>query len=118
MKFLVDESVEFPVVIFLRENKFDTVAVAEGYSGLKDANVLALAVTEKRIVITNDKDFGELIFKYKLPHKGVVLIRAAEENSKSKMAILKSLLEKYARKLPNKFVVVTDKKVRFAANNI
>lgn len=113
MKFLVDESVEFPVVIFLRENKFDTMAIAEGRAGLGDANVLALAVIEGRIVITNDKDFGELIFRYKLPHKGVILIRAGEENSESKIEILKSLLAKFAKKLPNRFTVVTNKKVRF-----
>lgn len=115
MKFLVDESVEFPIVTFLRKNKFDTSSIAEWNAGLGDAEILALAVIEKRIIITNDKDFGELIFKYKLPHKGVVLIRAAEESSGSKTAILKSLLKKYAQKLPNRFVVVTDKKVRFAA---
>lgn len=115
MKFLVDESVEFPIVTFLRKNKFDALSIAEGNAGLGDADVLALAVVEKRIVITNDKDFGELIFKYKLPHKGVVLIRAAKENSRSKITILKSLLEKYSRKLPDRFVVVTDEKVRFAA---
>lgn len=109
---MVDESVEFPVVNFLRENKFDTIAIAEGRAGLEDAKVLAVAAAENRILITNDKDFGELIFRHKLPHAGVILIR--KEEVQEKITILKSLLAKYAKKLPGKFTVATDKKVRFA----
>jgi predicted nuclease of predicted toxin-antitoxin system len=78
-----------------------------------DDKVLAWAVAEDRILITNDKDFGEMIFRERLKHRGVIFLRLSDERSANKIEILKHLLENYSEKLPNQFVTVTETKVRF-----
>jgi len=64
MKFLIDESVEKPIVDWLRDQKYDVMYVAESSSGITDEEVIRFANSETRILITNDKDFGELIFRH------------------------------------------------------
>lgn len=113
MKFLVDESVEYSVVSFLRSLGYDTYSIAEQSPSLEDKSVLSIAYDEKRILITNDKDFGELIYRIKLPHKGVILFRLWKEDGDSKIKRLKRLLDKFSDKLSNHFAIVTESKVRF-----
>jgi predicted nuclease of predicted toxin-antitoxin system len=73
-KFLADESCDFGVVRVLRGGGFDVVAVSERTSRSIDEEVMAQAVTEGRILLTEDKDFGWLAF-VKGVKAGVILIR-------------------------------------------
>ncbi len=76
MKFLLDENVERRFLPFLKALSHDVTRVGDDYPhGLLDQEVLAIANQEGRIVITNDRsDFGELIFRYHHPHRGVILL--------------------------------------------
>lgn len=112
MKFLVDESIEFPVVTFLRTLGHDVVAVAEDFPSVRDADVLAAAHKEHRILLTNDKDFGELIFLHGLPHHGVVLFRLLHEDALSKIDQLRVLLETHGDELSENFTVVRHDAIR------
>lgn len=67
------------------------------------------------LLITNDKDFGELVFRERRPHHGVVFLRLDDERSIAKIAALEKLLENYAEKIPDRFIAVTDSQVRFAS---
>jgi len=69
-------------------------------------------------LVTNDKDFGELIFRMRRPHKGVILLRLEDERSKNKIAVLQHLLESYSDKLVNNFIIVTEKTVRIIEERI
>ena len=62
MKFLADESCAGPVILALREAGPDVVAIAEIAKGATDEQVLELAVNEKRVLITEDRGFGELVY--------------------------------------------------------
>jgi predicted nuclease of predicted toxin-antitoxin system len=64
--------------------------------------------------VTNDKDFGEKIFREQIPHKGVVLIRLADERAMNKIEVLQRLLTNFADSLKNQFIVVTEKSLRVA----
>lgn len=112
LKFLIDESVDFPVASFLRESGFDVKTVVETAPSLKDRDVLNLANQENRILITNDKDFGQLIFKERLPHKGIILFRLEDESLEAKMGRLKEVLSTHKDKLVNNFIVVAEIKIR------
>ncbi len=81
---------------------------------MPDDEVLAKALTESWILITNDKDFGEMIFRERRKHHGVVFMRLDDERATNKIKVLRRLLEGYAGKLSEQFVVVTETKVRFA----
>ena len=79
-----------------------------------DDEIVRKAFDENWILITNDKDFGEQVYRGRKPHHGIVLLRLADERAKSKIEILRQLLNSHAKKLPEQFVVVTEKTVRFA----
>jgi predicted nuclease of predicted toxin-antitoxin system len=76
MKFLFDQSADFRLIAVLRERGHDVSAVSRDYpQGLADADVLAIARSEKRILVVADRDFGELIFHQGLAHAGVLFFR-------------------------------------------
>ena len=61
MNFVADESCAGPVIRALREAGHDVIAIAEVAKGATDDQVLARALDEKRVLITEDHDFGELV---------------------------------------------------------
>ena len=75
MQFIADESCDFIVVRALREAGHDVIAVAELDAGLEDDKVVARALGEKRVLLTEDKDFGQIVFASGRPAPGVVFIR-------------------------------------------
>ncbi|MGK4003669.1 DUF5615 family PIN-like protein [Sorangium sp. So ce1036] len=108
----MDERTGPRVARWLRDQHHDVVSVYEDARGLDDADVLAMAVREDRILITNDTDFGERVFRARQPHRGVVLLRLADERSLSKVAALKRLLAHHAADLSGSFVVVGEASIR------
>ena len=75
MNFLADESCAGPVVRTLREAGHDVVAIAEVARGATDEQVLERALNEKRVLITEDRDFGELVYARGRSSAGVILVR-------------------------------------------
>jgi predicted nuclease of predicted toxin-antitoxin system len=75
MNFLADESCAGVVIVALREAGHDVVAIAEVAQGATDEQVLDRALNENRILITEDRDFGELVFAHRRPSTGVILLR-------------------------------------------
>ena len=76
MRFLADENFPADAVAALRAAGEDVVAVADAAPGSADADILAWAEREGRILVIFDKDFGELAWRAGLPAQcGVVLLR-------------------------------------------
>ena len=71
------------------------------------------AFAEEWILITNDKDFGEKIYRERKPHRGVVFLRLRDEAPASKISVMRELLSEYSSRLADQFVVVTESGVRF-----
>jgi predicted nuclease of predicted toxin-antitoxin system len=67
------------------------------------------------VLITNDKDFGELVFRQNKIATGIVLIRMKGCSSDEKVVVIEKLFKKYPGKIYNHFVVVTKNKMRFIA---
>lgn len=65
MKFLANENYPFPSIKILRTHGYDVKCIAEANFGITDTEVLDIAKIEDRIILTLDKDYGELIFKHK-----------------------------------------------------
>ena len=81
---------------------------------MSDDDVIKKAFIDDLLLITNDKDFGEKVYREKYSHKGVILLRLEDERPIIKIMTIKRRLKDYASKLPNSFVVVTETRVRFA----
>lgn len=114
MRFLVDECTGPRVAAWLREQGHEVFSVYDESPGLADFEVLEKAAEEGWILVTNDRDFGELVFRERRRHHGVILLRLQDERSSNKIATLARLLEGFAPELPGKFVVVSETAVRFA----
>lgn len=114
MRFLLDENVDVPLADYLNEQGHDATAVALDYSrSIRDEEVLEIARTEGRILITNDKDFGALIYQQQLEHAGVIFFRLRDESIPAKIARLAEVLADHADVLAGgAYIVVTDRRVR------
>ncbi len=97
----------------LGERSHDVLSVYDHARGISDDEVLALACSENRVLITNDRDFGEKIYRDHHPHCGVIFLRLQDERFASKAEVIERLLRKYEDRLSDAFVVVTEKNVRF-----
>ncbi len=76
---------------------------------------MLIATATDRILITNDKDFGEMVFRERRPHKGIILLRLEDERISNKIAVLGRLFEQHADELGGNFVVVTETTVRITS---
>ncbi|HNB54054.1 MAG TPA: DUF5615 family PIN-like protein [Anaerolineales bacterium] len=110
----MDENTGPRVASWLREAGHEVFSVYEEARGMVDDEIIEKAYHENWLLITSDKDFGEKIYREQHPHRGVILLRLANERANVKMATLRSLFDNYGEQLPNNFVVVTEKRVRFA----
>jgi predicted nuclease of predicted toxin-antitoxin system len=113
MRFLLDQSAEARIGTFLVSIGLDATRVGRDHPpGLPDDEVLAIAVAERRILITNDRDFGDLVFRQHLPHTGVIYFRfPLDSTADQKIAALRDLLANHADDLDN-YLTVTPRGVR------
>lgn len=112
MRFIVDESTGAAVAEYLRSAGHDTVVVAEDMPQADDEDILARASREKRIVVTNDKDFGDLVFHSGKVHAGVLLLRLRDESPENRVRVVRAVLEQQAHRLSGRFAVATDSTLR------
>ena len=112
MKILADESVDYGIVKFLRERNFVVISVMEDYSGISDKDVLKLANQLDALLLTEDKDFGELTYRLQYKHKGIFLIRLTDMPRKDRIkSIAKVILERW-QELSGNFSVLTKQGLR------
>lgn len=108
MKFIADENLGSEVPKFLKSAGVDIVSITEIAFGKQDPDILSIANMERRILVTLDKDFGELVFKEGLIHSGVILFRLKDESIENKKRILLKVL-KSKQKFTNRFTVIREK---------
>lgn len=99
---------------WLRERGHEVFSVYESARGLDDESVIRKAFEEDWILITNDKDFGTKVFRERRSHRGVIFLRLDDERTSNKIATLLRLLDEYGDRLTDRFIVATEKQVRFA----
>jgi predicted nuclease of predicted toxin-antitoxin system len=111
-KFIVDECTGIAVAQFLRKQGFDAVSVSEESAQTGDLDILRRAVAEQRIVITNDKDFGDMVFRDNQHHCGVLLLRLGDDRAVTKIQVVAAVLSQHVDRLQNRFVVATEQNIR------
>jgi predicted nuclease of predicted toxin-antitoxin system len=111
-RFLLDENVDARLATFLRELGHDVQAIAVDYPhALADEDVLAIALSERRVLVTGDQDFGELVVRDGRSHAGVILLRLRTTELSRVQARLSKALNDNQDRL-TEFLVVTDRTVR------
>jgi predicted nuclease of predicted toxin-antitoxin system len=109
---LIDVSAGQAIAEALRELGHDVLAVRDHNPRMKDTDILAWATAEMRLVVTMDKDFGELVFRLGQAHAGVLLLRLESATSDEKVHVVRMIFNNLADQLPGKFAVYQDGRVR------
>lgn len=109
---LADENLNYQFVLELREAGYEVLSITEEYGGISDPAVLDLALKEKAILITEDKDFGELIFAHKVARLTIVFLRY----SKTELAFVRRqllfVIKEYVGKEGHYFITIAKGKIR------
>ncbi len=112
MNLVADEGVDRPVVERLRQDGHDVVYVAELFPSIPDDEVLQQANARSAVLVTADKDFGELVFRQGLVHSGVVLLRLAGLTNATKAETVAEVCRNRTADLIGAFSVVSPGQVR------
>ena len=112
MKFLANENIPKSVWGELMREEHDVSSIANTSPGANDKTVIEIAQNEDRIILTFDKDFGELVFKKKTNVKGVILLRIAPKSVNFVLERLRDLFSRSEIEFENSFLVVEEDKVR------
>jgi predicted nuclease of predicted toxin-antitoxin system len=112
LKFLVDVGVSKAVEEWLRSEGYDVVTVRDLDPRMPDIDILEEALRESRLVLTMDKDFGELVYSSGKAYAGVLLLRLAGARSEEKVAVVRNILQRYSEKLLGSFAVYQNGRLR------
>lgn len=110
---MADENVDKEIVDRLRADGHSVVYVAEDNSGIDDKTVLDRCVKVDGVLLTADKDFGDLVFRQRLLHSGVLLIRLAGVRSDVKAGLVAATFDQHGQELSSGFAVLTRRNLRF-----
>lgn len=112
LKFLIDVGVGKKVEEWLQNEGYDVKCVRDIDARLSDREILKIAANENRMIITMDKDFGELVHSSGLLHAGVLLLRLEDMDSEQKRSIVERIIRGYGDIIRGKFCVFKHNKLR------
>ena len=113
LRLLANENIPRLLVASLRERGHDVVWIYEGQRGIIDPTVLAEALAQRRVLLTCDKDFGELVFRRGIEAThGVILIRLRSQSQAQFVARVLPVLEANESRWPGHFAVITSHGIR------
>jgi predicted nuclease of predicted toxin-antitoxin system len=112
MNLVADENIDRGIVERLRRDGHRVDSIAELSPSVSDEDVLRRAVGASAVLVTEDKDFGELVHRRGLSHTGVLLIRLEGLDNASKAEVVSAAVRDNAADLPGAFTVVSRDSVR------
>jgi predicted nuclease of predicted toxin-antitoxin system len=112
VRFLADESCDFAVVMALRAASHDVTAVAEISPRAKDPVVLDIARAEARVLLTEDKDFGLLVYAGGQETAGVILIRFPSDARSGLAEAVLTVVQELGERIMGAFVVIEPGRAR------
>lgn len=117
MNLVADEGVDRPIVDRLREEGHDVLYITELQPGMDDEDVLARATSAQAVLLTTDSDFGELAFRQRRLHTGVILLRLAGLTNETKAEIVAEVCRTRGEELAGAFSVISPGQLRIRARS-
>lgn len=109
---LADENINPQIITTLRESGFDVLSVREKFPGIDDTSVIELSKVPPRIILTEDKDFGEWVFAHGERDISVIFLRYRHPDLQSIIDTLVRLLRTKGQQLFKTFTTITEQKIR------
>ena len=116
VSFLADENFDLNIVKLLRQEGYLVNSIAEMAPSITDPRVLAIAVEQQAVVLTEDKDFGELVYRLRLTHCGILLIRPMKMAPAEKAVRIIDSIRNHINQLPNAFAVLSSDNFRIKSS--
>jgi predicted nuclease of predicted toxin-antitoxin system len=112
VRILADENVPRPIVAWLRGEGLDVLYAAESRAQTSDEDLLTEAEAQGYVVLTEDKDFGSLVFRDRRNTHGVILLRMEDKPAADRLARLQAVWAAVESNSPGHFIVITEKRLR------
>jgi predicted nuclease of predicted toxin-antitoxin system len=113
MNLLANENIPFLTIKKLRTQGYDVFSISENMAGITDSEVLNLAREQNRIIITFDRDYGELIFLKKLPcPPAVIYLHFVPQSPDDAFEMIEEVLKNDKNDVLNHFVTVNRQYLR------
>ncbi|MBL0309488.1 MAG: DUF5615 family PIN-like protein [Bacteroidetes bacterium] len=112
MRFVADEGLDAPIVELLRNSGYDVFYIKEEHPGLADEEVLKISNERNDVLIAYDKDFGELVYRLKQLHSGIILVRLSGMKPKEKARIVVQTIREHEVELQGAFTVISKNHVK------
>jgi predicted nuclease of predicted toxin-antitoxin system len=112
VRWLIDECVDAALVALLRESGHDSVYMSDVAPRATDVEVMNRAHRESRLLLTEDKDFGDLVFRQARPVPGIVLLRIDSARRAHKGARLLAAIDRFGDNLLGRYTVIEDARFR------
>ena len=112
LKIITDVDIGLTVYEAILGAKYDVISAILLDASMPDADILSIANKEERLVVTMDKDFGELVFQNKLAHHGVLLLRLDNATGEEKAIIVLRIIQDFGNQLIGKFSVYKNGRLR------
>jgi predicted nuclease of predicted toxin-antitoxin system len=116
--FLVDVGVGKSVEQWLTDEGYKVISIRLLNAEMEDGQIVSLALTEGAIIITMDKDFGELVHKENKQHKGILLLRLDDAVAEEKLAVIQNLFPAQLENIKNRFAVYQNGKLRIRPQSL
>jgi predicted nuclease of predicted toxin-antitoxin system len=113
MKLLANENFPYSSIYYLRSKGFDVLSIGMDSPSIKDSEIMAIAISENRTILTFDRDYGELIFRFNYkPECGVIYLRLDEYSPEEPGVIIESILSESQLELSRALTVVDRNGIR------
>jgi predicted nuclease of predicted toxin-antitoxin system len=109
---LADENIDHQLIDSIRKAGIEVYSVYEQNRGISDEEVIDLSRNPSRLILTEDKDFGEWVFAHHIEGISVILLRYHFKETEQISKILIDLLQKHGQELHGRFTTITIDKVR------
>lgn len=110
---VADENIDQRIIYFIRSLDVDVLSIREKSPGISDNEVIQLAISLKALLITEDKDFGELVFSHNIQECSVILLRYQSQPDNILNSQIQKALHHFKYHSGHTFYTVTPKKVRY-----
>ncbi len=113
MKLLANENFPYKSIYYLKEKGYDVLSIGMDNPSITDSEVMTIAINEERIIMTFDRDYGELIFHHNYkPEKGVIYLRLDEYQPQEPGVIIEEIINNKEIDLTRALTVVDKNGIR------
>ena len=118
MQLIADEGIDSSIINYLRIRGHEVYSIAEEQPGIPDTTVLKLANERNAVLLVFDKDFGELTFRMRQIHSGIILIRLSGIKSLEKARIVSQAIELHEKEIYGSFTVINNNQIKIRKSDL